>query len=118
MVSMDRGSIENLLSRQKAQEICSIDRRSCWEAIEREPKNFDRLRNYREAIERKSKNLNGSRFCQGSVEVTKRSLDRKDFCWGCVEKLSSLKKMSFSKGKTQGDKCNNQATQPKIQSTC
>ena len=35
-----------------------------------------------------------------------------------IEELSSLNKMSFSKEKTQGDKCNKQATQPKIQSTC
>ena len=44
----------------------------------------------------------------------KEKLDRKEF----VEELSSLKKRSFSKGKTQGDKSNKQATQPKIQSTC
>ena len=34
-----------------------------------------------------------------------------------IEELSSLNKMSFSKEKTQGDKCNKQATQPKIQAT-
>ena len=43
----------------------------------------------------------------------KEKFDRKE----SIEELSSLKKMSFSKGKTQGDKCNKQATQPKIQAT-
>ena len=71
----------------------------------------------RGAIEKKPRNLDGSRMSQGSVEQTKRSAEKLDglaCCWesieskakrldkrGCVEvsveKLSSLKKKSFSR---------------------
>ena len=48
-------------------------------------------------------------------EKKKEGLDRNK----SIEKLLNLKKeMFFKKGKTHRDKCNKQATQPKIQSTC
>ena len=61
--------------------------------------------------------LDGSRICQESIEqteCTKNWLDGKKIYRETVE----LEEKEFFKGgKTHKDKCNKQATQPKIQST-
>ena len=87
-------------------------------AIERKLKNLDGSRICRESIgqtESSETFLDGSKSYRGSIEITRRRLDRKDNCQGCVE---LEEKRFFKKGKTHRDKCNKQATQTKIQSTC
>ena len=51
------------------------------------------------------------RSVEVSIEAKERKLDRNGNCRGSIEKMSSLKKMSISRGKKkQRDKCNKQAT--------
>ena len=91
---MDREADENLSAKQKVarwieEAVEHLSRQSLESLMDRECVNF----------------------CQ---EKKKERLDRNK----SIEKLSSLKKMSFSKrGKTQRDECNKQATQTWIQST-
>ena len=135
---MDRKSIKNLSSRQRAKKIGSMDRGTCQASVEMKPKILVRSRNCWTSIEKWPKNLNGSKICRDSIEKTestgkfldgskicrgfyrdwRKKLNRYWICQGFVEKLSSLKKRSLSRRKKQRDKCNKQATQPKIHSTC
>ena len=97
---MDQGSIENLSIRQRAKKFGSMDRRSCQECIEQEPRNLDGSRSCRDSIEKKPRNLdglrsyqdaiekakstgkflNGSRICRGFIEKKERRLNRKIIC--------------------------------------
>ena len=58
---------------------------------------FDGSRSCRDSIEKKPKNLDGSRICRWSIKKRERRLDRKRIHRGFVEKLSSLKRMNFSR---------------------
>ena len=118
--------IENSVSRwiERCRKLLRIKiaRNSYRGAIKRCPqqKGLDGLRSYqesigqtascsmdREAIKTNSRKLDGLKL-RFHREKKKEGLDKCKF----VEKLSSLKKMSFSKrGKTHRDECNMQATQ-------
>ena len=65
---MDQESIKNLPTRQKAQKIVSMDRRSCRECVEHEPRNLDGLRSCQDSIEKKPRNLDGFRSCRDAIE--------------------------------------------------
>ena len=111
---MDRRSCQECIE----QEPRNLDgSRSCRDSIEKKPRNLDGLRSYQDAIEKAKstgKFLDGSRICRGSIKKREGKARQKGIRRGCVEKLSSLKKESFQGGKTQRDKCNKQATQPEI----
>ena len=64
--------VENLSSRQRAQEFFFMDRRSCRDSIEMKPRNFD-----------------GLRISRGFIVKRERRLDRKRIYWGSVEKMLS-----------------------------
>ena len=67
-VSMDRESVENLSSRQRAHKFVSMDWRSCRECVDQEPKNLDEMRCYWDSIKKKPRNLNRSRSCWDAIE--------------------------------------------------
>ena len=74
----------------------------------------DLWRFYWEGREHKKNSLMDQRSVEVSIETKERKLDRNGNYWGFVEKLSSLKKRSFSrKGKKKKKKGNKQATQSK-----
>ena len=54
-------------------------------------------RSCRECVEQELRNLDGLRICQDVIEKRERRLNRKRIYRGSVEKLSSLKKGSFSR---------------------
>ena len=59
---------------------CSMERRSCQDSIEKKPRDLD-----------------GSKFRQDLSRKEERMARLKRTCWGSIEKLSSLKKKSFSR---------------------
>ena len=58
------------------------------------------------------------RSVEVSIEVKERSLIEMEFVEDLSRSCRAWRKGGFQGGKTQGDKSNKQATQPKIQSTC
>ena len=54
--------------------------RCCWDSVKNKPRNLD-----------------GSKISRDAINVEVRKLNRSGICQGSVEKLSSLKKMSFSR---------------------
>ena len=52
---MDRESIEDVSSRQRAQDFGSMDRPICQEAIEVKPRNLDKRGIYRDFVEKLSR---------------------------------------------------------------
>ena len=75
---MDRESIEDVSSKQRAQDFGSMDQPICREAAVVKPRNLD-----------------GSKIYRDSIEVEERKLDGNGIYRGSIEKLSSLKKRSF-----------------------
>ena len=61
---MDRESIEDVLSRQRAQDFGSMDQPICWEAVEVKSRNLDRRGICREAIKDVEK-----RFFKGKKHI-------------------------------------------------
>ena len=82
---MDRETVEDVSSRQRAQGFGLMDRPICRETIKVKPRNLDRRG-----------------ICQEAIEDTEMRFFKEE----------------KKKKKTQGDKSNKQATQPKIHSTC
>ena len=80
VILMDQGSVKKLLVRQSAQKFGSVDQRS-----------------YREFIEKKTQKSRWIENLLRSFEKRERRLDRKRIYRGSVEKLSNLKKGSFSR---------------------
>ena len=112
-----------------------MDWKSCWECVEQELRNLDGLRSYREETQ-KSRWIEKLSRCYGEGrehkyipwwienlskiywERRKTSSIERNLLRIYREAVKLEEKEFFKEAETQGNICNKQATQPKIQTTC
>ena len=134
-VSVDQESVENLSSRQRAQKFGLMDQKSCrvgtqksrwieklsrfyWEETQKSQWIEKLLRCYREGREHRkipqwTENLSRIYWERRKTSSIERNLLRI-----YREAVKLEEKEFFKEAETQGNICNKQATQPKIQTTC